>query len=511
MRRPRAFPAVSLNGRHTVLSAPTIAATMNNAPKILIIGTGFSGIALAVYLKQAGIDDFVLLEKANDVGGTWRDNTYPGAECDVPSALYSFSFAHNARWRYKWSEQKQILEYLRSVASSYGLERHIRFGTEVASATWDAATSHWHVASCTGEQWQARFLVTAVGQLHHPAIPKIEGQSEFSGPAFHSAQWRHDVDLTGKRVAVIGNAASALQLIPQVAKVAAHVSVFQRSANWVLPKQDRPYRPWEQWLSDRLPWLTKLYRFRLWLFGDLFLFAIMRRNRLLRWWGMRETQRYLGRTIADPHLRAKLLPDYPIGAKRVLFSDDYYPALARPNVELITGDIERLTSTGVQCHDGRSIEADVIVYATGFRTNPFLAPMKITGVDAVSLRTRWAHGATAYLGMTTAGFPNLFMMYGPNTNLGHNSIVIMSEAQARFIVQCVQGIDARSARGIEVRTDVEEAYNREMQIRLANMAWSEVEASWYKDRGRITNNWPGSTLEYLRRCRHVDWQHYRLL
>ena len=490
---------------------PTFQMTMNNSPKIIIIGTGFSGIALAVYLKQAGIDDFLMLEKANDVGGTWRDNTYPGAECDVPSALYSFSFAHNAQWRYKWSEQKQILEYLRSVVSSYGLESHIRFGVEVAAATWYGAAAHWQVTSRAGEKWQARFLVSAVGQLHHPAIPLIEGQHEFSGPAFHSAQWRHDVDLTGKRVAVIGNAASALQLIPQVAKVAAQVSVFQRSANWVLPKQDRPYQPWEQWLSDRLPWLTKLYRFRLWLFGDLFLFAIMRRNRLLRWWGMRETQRFLERTIADPQLRAKLVPDYPIGAKRVLFSDDYYPAMARSNVELITGGIDRLTPTGVLCKDGRKVEADVIVYATGFRTNPFLAPMDIKGAEGVSLRAKWAHGAQAYLGMTTAGFPNLFMMYGPNTNLGHNSIVIMSEAQARYIVQCVQGVDARTARAIDVRADVEESYNGEVQTRLATMAWNEVETSWYKDGGRITNNWPGSTLEYLRRCQHVEWTHYRLL
>ena len=304
------------------------------------------------------------------------------------------------------------------------------------------------------------------------------------------------------------HAASALQFIPQIAKTAAQVTVFQRSANWVLPKQDRVYLPFEQWLSDKLPWLTRLYRFRLWLFGELFLFGIMRGNRLLRWWGERETRRYLERTIADPELRRKLIPDYPIGAKRVLFSDDYYDALARANVELVTDGVAELTTNAVRCKSGREIAADVVIYGTGFHSNPFLAPMHIAGRGGRRLADAWSGGAQAYLGLMTSGFPNLFMMYGPNTNLGHNSIVVMIEAQAGYIVQAIQGMAARGLHVLDVRPEIEASYNVEMQQRLATMAWSQVADSWYKDRGRITNNWPGSTWEYIRRTRQVEWDDY---
>jgi cation diffusion facilitator CzcD-associated flavoprotein CzcO len=483
---------------------------MELTARVLIIGTGFSGIALACALQKAGIPDVLLLEKADDVGGTWRENTYPGAECDVPSALYSFSFEHNPTWHYKWSEQRQILQYLRRVAHKHELPAKIRFGQEVCSAQWNESQQCWVVVTVAGDTFTAQFLVSGVGQLHRPAIPAIAGAESFSGPSFHSARWRHDVDLTGKRVAVIGNAASALQFIPQIAKKAAQVSVFQRSANWVLPKQDRAYLPFEQWLSDKIPWLTRLYRFRLWLFGELFLFAIMRGNRLLRWWGERETKRYLERTITDPELRRKLTPDYPIGAKRVLFSDDYYDAMARPNVELVTDGVAELTTLAVRCTSGREIAADVLIYGTGFHSNPFLAPMAIAGRGGRLLAEAWSGGAQAYLGMMTSGFPNLFMMYGPNTNLGHNSIVVMIEAQAGYVVQAIQGAEARGAKVIDVRPEVEAAYNVEMQQRLATMAWSQVAESWYKDRGRITNNWPGSTWEYINRTRGVDWRAYRL-
>lgn len=481
---------------------------MESPTRILIVGSGFSGIAVACALRKAGIDDFVMLEKASDVGGTWRENTYPGAECDVPSALYSFSFEHNPAWQYKWSEQRQILDYLRAVSGKHRLIEKIRFGEEVVSAHWDEAGCCWSVACASGVVFSARYLITGVGQLHRPAIPAIAGAERFAGPSFHSARWRHDVDVTGKQVAVIGNAASALQFIPQVARTARQLSVFQRSANWVLPKQDRVYLPFEQWLSERLPWLTRLYRLRLWLFGELFLYGIMRGNRLLRWWGERETKRYLERTIASAELRRQLTPDYPIGAKRVLFSDDYYAALARANVELVTEGIAAITPTGIRCNSGREIAADILIYGTGFHTNPFLAPIEIVGRGGRRLCDAWQEGAHAYLGMMTAGFPNLGMMYGPNTNLGHNSIVIMIEAQAAYLVRAIQGAEARGARMLEVRPEVEAAYNVEIQQRLSTMAWSQVAESWYKDRGRITNNWPGSTWEYMRRLRRVDWRDY---
>jgi cation diffusion facilitator CzcD-associated flavoprotein CzcO len=478
-------------------------ADMTDTHQVVIVGSGFAGIAQAVALKRAGVSDFVLLEKADEVGGTWRENTYPGAECDVPSALYSYSFAHNSAWRYKWSEQSQILDYMRHVADEQGVRAHVRFGAELASAVWDASSEQWALRLVDGRLMRARYLVSAVGQLHHPAIPVIEGAETFAGPAFHSARWRHDVDLTGKRVAVIGNAASAVQFIPQVAKSAAQLTVFQRSANWILPKQDRVYLPIEQTLSEKFPWLARLYRFRLWLFGELFLYGIMKGNRLLRNWAQGETRRYLERTIPDAALREKLIPDYPMGAKRVLFSDDYYSALAQPNVELVTDGVERLCAHGVVCRSGRVIEADVLVYGTGFRTNPFLSPMQITGVNGVTLREAWRGGAQAYLGVTTAGFPNLFMLYGPNTNLGSNSMLVMIEAQSRYIAQCVA-----SGRVLAVRAQVERDYNVRLQERLSHMAWNAVAQSWYKDGGRITNNWPGSTFEYLLRMRRVDWSAY---
>ncbi len=480
-------------------------------PRIVIIGTGFAGIALAIYLKKAGITDFVILEKAAGIGGTWRENTYPGAECDVPSALYSFSFEHNAEWQYKWAEQCQILDYLHHVCDKHELNAHIRFGQEVAAATWDEKVQHWHVERHQDLALHCQFLVSAVGQLHHPAIPALANETAFRGPHFHSAQWRHDVDLSGKNVAVIGNAASALQFIPQIATSAGRLTVFQRSPNWVLPKMDRPYRTWEQWLSEKLPVVTKIYRLRLWLLGELVLFPLMRGNRLMAAWARWRARRYIASRIADPALREKLLPDYPVGAKRILFSDNYFDALARANVEVVTTPIAGLCESGVICTDGSEVPADVLIYGTGFKTNPFLAPMAIRGEGGKLLADTWGQGAHAYLGITTSGFPNLFMMYGPNTNLGHNSIVIMLEAQARYIVQCLQGLAARNAVALDVRSEVEAAYNDRLQARLAGMAWSQIETSWYMDGGRITNNWAGSTCEYLRLCRRVDWTDFKIL
>ena len=479
-------------------------------PRIVIIGAGFSGIALAIYLQRAGIDDFVILEKAASLGGTWRENTYPGAECDVPSALYSFSFEHNAQWHYKWAEQAQILGYLQHVAEKHGLLPHMRFGQQVVGGNWDAADKKWQVRLADGSTLACQFLVTAVGQLHVPNTTRLPNAEVFRGEQFHSAQWRHDVDLRGKRVAVIGNAASAVQFIPQVAKQVAQLSVFQRSPNWIFPKQDRPYAAWEQWLSDHVPGIAKLYRLRLWLRAELIIFPLMRGNKWLAKFGTKMTTDYISEKIADPELRKKLLPDYPIGAKRILFSDDYYDALARPNVALITTPIAGLTESGVKCTDGSEVAVDVVIYGTGFRTNPFLSSISLVGAGGTPLKDKWKHGAHAYLGITTNGFPNLFMMYGPNTNLGHNSIIIMSEAQARHIVQCIQGLDQRNALAMDIKPEIETAYNDELQQRLSSMIWSKVEASWYIDGKRITNNWAGSTQEYLRRCKQVEWGNYVL-
>lgn len=479
--------------------------------KIIIIGAGFSGLCLGIKLKVAGIDDFLILEKAEDLGGTWRDNTYPGAECDIPSALYSYSFEHNSEWEYKWSGQEQILKYQRDTAGKYAVLPHIRYGQELVHADFAAHQLCWHLTTGSGTEYRAQHLVTAVGQLHHPNTPKFPGAEAFAGEIFHSARWNHALDLHNKRVAVIGNAASAVQFVPKIAPVVKQLTVFQRSANWLLPKQDRPYTRWEQWLSERVPLITKGYRLGIWLKGEWGILPAIRGNRLSRWVLKWMNRRLMHNSIGDEKLRQKLTPDYPIGAKRILFTDDYYAALARGNVHLDTSGIERFTEHGIARKDGVKEPFDVVIYATGFRTNPFLETIKISGLNGKSLQQHWQGGAYAYLGVNTAGFPNLHIMYGPNTNLGHNSIIIMIEAQADYILQAVKGVDERGAAALTVTANNEERYCDEMQSRLQDTAFSAVADSWYLDHGRVTNNWPAGTGEYRRRLRRLDWQAYNLL
>jgi len=487
--------------------------------KVVIVGAGFSGICMGVKLKECGIDSFIILEKADSLGGTWRENTYPGAECDIPSALYSYAFEHNHKRAYKWSGQQQILEYQNDTAAKYGIDKHVHYGLELASANYDESEGLWHLEAENGQKLTCRHLITAVGQLHHPAIPEFKNQQSFKGDCFHSAQWNHHIDLKDKRVAVIGNAASAVQFIPEIASQVAQLTVFQRSANWMIPKADRPYSRFEQWLSMKVPPITKLYRFSLWLKGELGLLPAIRGNRLARWLLSRWSQSVLKKSIIDPDLIAKLTPDYPLGAKRVLFSDAYYPALARENVTLVTDQIVGLYDNGIETENeadagglGSSVktEFDVIIYGTGFKTNPFLAPMHITGVKGKSIRDAWQNGAQAYLGVTTANFPNFYMLYGPNTNLGHNSIIIMIEAQAKYIRECIRGVDSKGLKSIVVKDQVEAEYNQILQQRLASTAFSDVRHSWYMDGGKITNNWAGGTREYMRLLRSVDWADFSL-
>ena len=478
--------------------------------RVIVIGAGFSGICLGAKLKAAGIDDFIILEKAGALGGTWRDNTYPGAECDVPSALYSYSFEPGTDWRYKWSRQEQILAYQDRVSAQHGLREHLLFDHAVVAARYDDQRRRWEVDCASGSRFEAQHLVTATGQLSRPAVPDIAGQDVFQGVRFHSAQWDHAVSLQGKRVAVIGTAASAVQLVPAIAATVARLTVFQRSANWVLPKKNRPYQAWEQRLVRRWPVLMRLYRLSLSLQAEWLLLPAMRNNRLIQSALRRTALRHLNRTVSDPLLVSQLTPDYPIGARRVLFSDHFYPALTRPNVELVTAPIDSFSASGIRDTDGVSRDFDVVIYATGFRTNPFLAGLDIHGSGGQSLGSSWAGGAHAYLGINTHGFPNLHMLYGPNTNLGHNSILIMFEVQARYIVECIRGMKRDALAAMDVKAEVEQAYNHTLQQRLDKMVWRKVAHSWYMDGGRITNNWPGSTGEYRRRLRRVRWSDYRL-
>ncbi len=473
-------------------------------PRIAIIGSGFSGICLGIQLKQAGFDDLTILEKSDRLGGTWRDNTYPGAACDSPAFAYCFSFEQKTDWTRKWVPHDEILGYLEHCARSYGLLRQIRFGAEVESARFAEDEAAWHIRTSQGEELVADILVSGVGQLNRPYVPDITGLGSFAGECFHSARWNHGYDMAGERVAVIGNAASAIQLIPEVAKQAAELLVFQRSANWMLPRFDRAFSDEEKRRFARWPWLAKLYRWWIWASFES-RWPVFKQNRFLARRIEALATKSMRAQISDPALQKALIPDYPIGGKRILISDDYYAALERKNVRVILEPIERVTPSGVETADSELHEVDAIVLATGFESTAFLAPMKLEGRDGRNLNEAWRDGAEAYLGISVAGFPNFFMMYGPNTNLGHNSIIFMIECQARYILDCVRTLAERRLRWIDVRADAMDAFNRKLRSELARTAWAKTDHSWYKNAaGRITNNWSGSTIRYWWETRRAN-------
>lgn len=483
---------------------------MTTRARIAIIGAGHSGICMGMQLKRAGIHDFLILEKGATLGGTWRDNTYPGASCDAPSFLYSFSFAQKTDWSRRFAWQSELLAYSVECAVQSGLLPHCRFNAEVTAASFDDARSEWRITLADGSTVEAQFLVTGVGQLHRPAVPAIAGRESFAGVQFHSARWDHGVDLAGKRIAVIGNAASAVQFVPQIAPLAAELTIFQRSANWLMPRKDCLYSPrLHRWMA-RWPWLARLrHQFQWFFFGEMQLTPLMKQVRVVQWLATIKSKMHLRRQVRDPALRAKLTPDYPIGAKRVLFNDDYYPTLNRRNVRLVTDGIERIEPPGVRTRAGELVAADVIIYATGFHATDFLAPIAITGAGGRSLRDEWQAGAHAYLGVTVSGFPNLFMLYGPNTNLGHNSILVMIEAQVGYVIDAIRQLDDRRARRLDVKRTVMDEYNRWLQKDLAKSVWAADKQSWYKlADGTITNNWPHSTIRYRRLLRTADLAAY---
>ncbi|BBX65700.1 flavin-binding monooxygenase [Mycobacterium saskatchewanense] len=475
---------------------------------MLVIGAGFGGLAAAHELSRDDLADVTVLEKAADIGGVWRENTYPGAACDVPSNLYSYSFARKTDWGRRYAEQPDILGYIHDTADRLGLRDLVRTGVEVTSAAYDDSTATWSVATSGGEVYEADVLVPAVGQLSRPALPAIPGLDTFAGPSFHSAQWRHDVDLAGKRVAVLGTGASAIQFVPRIRETAKHVTVFQRSAPYVVPKPDRAYTDAHHAAFRRVPGFAAAMRTLIWEISEFFGLALTRVAPLAQLIGVAASLN-LKRHIKDPVLRAKLTPDYQIGCKRVLFSSEWYPALARENVSVVTDAITEVAPTGVRTADGRLHEADVVVYGTGFKATEFLAPMTITGRDGRDLHAEWAEGARAHLGMAVPGFPNMFLIYGPNTNLGTSSIILMMEQQARYIRQLTREL-ARggAARAFEVRREVEQAYDEDVQSRLDRSVWTTCQ-SWYRTAsGRVTTNWPGLVHEYQRRTADVALADY---
>jgi cation diffusion facilitator CzcD-associated flavoprotein CzcO len=478
--------------------------------RVVIVGGGFGGIAAAIELQRHGFRDLTILERAPELGGTWLHNTYPGAACDVPSHLYSFSFAQRRDWSRLCSPQREILDYLRAVARDHGVDRLLVPNTEVSSCAWDEDARRWSVKSADGRAWEADAVVIATGQLHRPALPRIQGTETFAGHSFHSVAWDHDYDLRDKRVAVLGTGASAVQLIPEIAPHVQRLVVFQRTGNWFLPRRNRPYPRAVRAAVAHIPGLQTFRRGFIYRYGEL-LTLLIRHPRTAGRLGHARSALFMRSQLKNPELRRKLWPDYTFGCKRVLFSSQFLPALQRPNVEVVTDPIARMTPQGILTGDGTEHAVDCVIYATGFRTNDFMFPMEITGAGGRKLREAWAQGPHAHLGLAVPGFPSLFVMYGPNTNTSGGSIIVYLEAQAAYLRQALQRVRERGAAAIDVRPEVEAASDRELQARFAGTAWTRCD-SWYRDaHGRIIANWPGYMREYEARLRELDPAEYSFL
>jgi cation diffusion facilitator CzcD-associated flavoprotein CzcO len=469
----------------------------------LIVGSGFAGLCAAVQLKQRG-RSFTILEKSSGLGGTWRANHYPGCACDIPSHLYSFSFAPNPRWSRHYAPQAEILQYLEDVADRFDVRRHIELNQEVARCEW--RDNFWQVQLKNGQTRTARWLVLGVGALSRPVYAKIRGLESFRGANFHSAEWNHEFPLEGKSVAVIGTGASAIQFVPQIAPRVGKLHLFQRTAPWVLPRGDRAIGALGQRLFSLLPMAQKLQRY--WIYWKCEARHYLLDPRVMRV-GKRLLEKRLERVVRDPVLREKLTPDFLPGCKRVLLADDYYPALQRENVEVVTEGISHVTPSGVVTDDGVERKVDAIIHGTGFNVTDYLTPLTVIGKDGIDLNQAWQSGTEAYLGSNVSGYPNLFMMCGPNTGLGHNSMVFMIEAQVHHLLECMRTVEKRRAVACEVRADAQEAFNRELQPRLKRSIWASGCKSWYLDEnGNNPTLWPGFSVEYWLRTRKMDQSLY---
>ena len=472
---------------------------------IAIIGAGFSGLGMAIKLKEAGIESFTIFEKADDIGGTWRDNTYPGCACDVPSHLYSFSFDQNPRWSHEFSGQAEILEYLRSVVDRYDLRRFIRFGTEVKGASFDEDVARWNVDLSDGTTYEARVLISGAGPLNKPAYPDIAGRDTFEGEQFHSFHWNHDYDFRGKRVAAIGTGASAIQFVPEIAPDTEQLYVFQRTAPWIFPKPNGAYGERTKRAFERIPGLQRAYRNAIYWAWESRAIGFVKYPKLLNL-ASRMGRAHIAKQVADPELRAKVTPDFSVGCKRILGSDDWYPTLQRDDVELVTDDIVEIRARSIVTRDGVEREVDAIVYGTGFRVTDFITPMRVVGRGGVDINDAWRDGAEAYYGMSVSGFPNLFVLLGPNTGLGHNSVVFMAEAQIHWVMQHVQRLRREKLAWTDVKPAVQRKFNDDLQSRMAETVWLTGCQSWYLDEGgKNFSLWPGFTFEYWLRTRRVDW------
>ncbi|AUY48953.1 NAD(P)/FAD-dependent oxidoreductase [Streptomyces sp. CB01881] len=479
--------------------------------RVAVIGSGFGGLGAGVRLRRAGITDFVILERADSVGGTWRDNSYPGCACDVPSHLYSFSFAPNPDWPRSFSGQPDIRAYLEKVADVFGLRPHLRFDTEVTEARWEAEHTRWRVTTTAGE-WTADAVVSAAGPLADPQIPDLPGLDAFPGKVFHSSRWDHDYDLAGRRIAMVGTGASAAQIIPSIQPKAGKLTVFQRTPAWVLPRRDREITEIEKWLHGRLPVTAKLRRGALFALRELQVDAFVRRPGLLKI-VQQLAERHIAQGVADPALRAKLTPDYRIGCKRILLSNTYYPALAAANTEVVASGLREVRGSTLVAADGSEHEVDAIVFGTGFHVTDMPIGARVFGVDGTSLAEHWKDGMEALRGSTVRGFPNLFFVIGPNTGLGNSSMILMIESQLNYLVDALTTLGSIGATAMQPTERAQRHWNLELQHRMDRTVWTTGGCrSWYLDpSGRNTVLWPGSTTAFRRATRKVDLGEYELI
>ena len=482
---------------------PTAAATPHH--RVVIVGTGFSGLGMAIRLARRGDHDYVVLEKADEVGGTWRDNRYPGCACDVPSRLYSFSFAQHPGWSRDFATAAEIWSYLRQVADRYAVRDRIEFGTDLRAAEFDEVAGRWTLTAADGRQWTCDALVLGPGALHEPRLPDLEGLDSFAGEVAHTARWPEGTDLTGRRVGVVGSGASAVQLVPEVAPIASHTTVFQRTAAWTMPKHDEPWSATRQRWFARWPALQRLVRWRTYWALEARAPLFVRLPGLARF-VERIALRELAAAVPDPATRAALTPDYRIGCKRILLSNDYWPTFARPDVSLVTDSIVRVEPEAVVTADGTRHEVDVLVLSTGFDVSGSLDRIDIRGLGGRSLAEVWSGGMHTNLGITVAGFPELYLLLGPNTGLGHNSVITMIEFATDYVLSAID----RGRAGPRVTTErAQSAFTAEMVRRSRHTIWASGCRSWYLDRfGNNTALWPGTTVGYWLRTRRVDDSHF---
>lgn len=488
---------------------------------VAIIGGGFSGIAMAIRLLESGRRDVAILEKASSLGGTWRDNTYPGCACDVPSRLYSYSFAADTNWSRDYASQPEILAYIERVAGQHDIHAITRFGTAIDRLVWDEATSRWEITATDGRRFSARVVVSAVGGIHIPNVPDIKGLDHFAGSAFHSARWQHDLDLTGRRVAVIGTGASAIQIVPAIADKVARLTVFQRNAPWILPRGERPISRTARWLDDHVPGMRAIRRQWLYWVAEARALPLTRAPRLVVH-PQRKVKAFMLKCIRDHRLRCKLEPAYALGCKRVLKSDDYYQAVDRDNVEVVAEPIDHIGQWDVTTIDGIVRPLDVVILATGFKPFDITDAVDVIGRGGRSLAEAWQNGPEAYYGIAVTGFPNLFLLMGPNTALGHNSILVMIEAQVNYVLQCLGWLERGDLPSVEVTTQAQTTFNGSLDERFDRTVWRNGPVrgtggsavapcgSWYVHAsGRNHVLWPGGSASYLSAVRRADINAFR--